>query len=491
MSHSVQRKLQETNIIAFLVIALGIVIILFLQTAKMETVIKNMIITAEQNTFDLKLQMVSTELIRSQKEFISTVKELGLEGTDMAVQYEQEARLSVIENLRNVYYKNQNQNQNAMRPFIVDKQATVIMHPKLDAGDTSLSKLDFAKKMTDATNPVFEYEYLKEHKYMFVKDVPEWGWIVAFSVSEDLILEPVRTLEKSINHLIRSILIFVVIIAIASIIFLSLFVARTVIKPINKIMDGLSDSATIVDDSSTQVSVSNQSLAERTSQQAASIEETSSSLEEMSAMTRLNAQNATQANTQASEARNAATQGKESILKMNTSIQEIQNSSNETAKIIKVIDEIAFQTNLLALNAAVEAARAGEAGKGFSVVAEEVRNLALRSAKAANDTSALIEGSVQKAESGVNIACTVGDVLQEILVSTEKTTQIVEEMSAAAQEQAEGITQINQSIGHMDQAVQSNAATAEESASASAELSDQADEMKNMIRELKILIRGS
>ncbi|MBN1816656.1 MAG: hypothetical protein JW828_04805, partial [Sedimentisphaerales bacterium] len=168
-----------------------------------------------------------------------------------------------------------------------------------------------------------------------------------------------------------------------------------------------------------------------------------------------------------------------------------QKSSDETAKIIKVIDEIAFQTNLLALNAAVEAARAGEAGKGFAVVAEEVRNLAMRSAEAAKNTSEMIEGSVKNAKNGVDIAEEVGKALTEIVDKIGKTTDLVGEIAAASQEQAQGIDQVNTAVSQMDKITQQNAANAEESASAGAELNNLATGMQKIVDDLVAIVGSS
>jgi len=266
---------------------------------------------------------------------------------------------------------------------------------------------------------------------------------------------------------------------------------RYLSRPLHGIITSLTEGSDHVASASGQVSSASQSLAEGATEQAAGLEETSSSLEEMSSMTRQNADNAQQANALASEARQTADGGTEAMQRMTAAITDIQASSDDTAKIIKVIDDIAFQTNLLALNAAVEAARAGEAGKGFAVVAEEVRNLAMRSAEAAKNTSNMIEESVKNAKNGVDIAAEVGTVLEQIVQSVTKTTDLVGEIAAASQEQARGIDQVNTAVTQMDKVTQQNAANAEESASASEELSAEAKSMEDIVGQLVALVNGS
>jgi methyl-accepting chemotaxis protein len=263
---------------------------------------------------------------------------------------------------------------------------------------------------------------------------------------------------------------------------------RSILKPLNQITTRLSNTAVQIRNASTQVASSSQSLAEGSTEQAASIEETSSSLEEMSSMTKQNADNAGQANTLSGQARQSAQHGADAMKRMSSAIDDIQKSSNETSKIIKVIDEIAFQTNLLALNAAVEAARAGEAGKGFAVVAEEVRNLAMRSAEAAKNTSSLIEKSVQHSQNGVKISTDVQKALDEIVDMVSKTTDLIGEIAAACNEQAQGIGQINTAVSQMDKATQQNAANAEQSASASQELDTEAVEMNQIAQDLLAMV---
>jgi methyl-accepting chemotaxis protein len=272
---------------------------------------------------------------------------------------------------------------------------------------------------------------------------------------------------------------------------LAFLITRSIVGPINRIVLGLREGAEQVASASTQVSSASQSLAEGATEQAAGLEETSSSLEEMSSMTKQNADNAQQANTLAAEAKKAANSGSEAMERMAGAIEDIKKSSDETAKIIKVIDEIAFQTNLLALNAAVEAARAGEAGKGFAVVAEEVRNLAMRSAEAAKNTSNLIEQSVNNSRNGVQICSEVKKALDEIVGSIGKTTDLVGEIAAASNEQAQGVDQINTAVSQMDKVTQQNAANAEESASASEELNAQAESMNQAVDQLVAVVNGS
>jgi methyl-accepting chemotaxis protein len=271
---------------------------------------------------------------------------------------------------------------------------------------------------------------------------------------------------------------------------LAFFITRGITKPINRIIAGLNAGSEQTAAASEQVSAASQSLANGASEAAASIEETTASVEEMSSMTKQNAANASEAESLAGSATESADQGKQAMEDMTSAIAEIKKSSDETAKIIKTIDDIAFQTNLLALNAAVEAARAGEAGKGFAVVAEEVRNLAMRSAEAAKSTAEMIETSVKKSDNGVQITERAAGVLQEIATQTAKVNDLVHEISAASNEQAQGIEQISTAVTQLDSVTQQNAANAEESASASEELSAQAEELKGVVGELQAMVAG-
>jgi methyl-accepting chemotaxis protein len=272
---------------------------------------------------------------------------------------------------------------------------------------------------------------------------------------------------------------------------LALVITRSITKPINRAIGDLMEGSQQVTVAAGQVSGASQSLAEGASEQAAAIEETSSSIEEMSSMTKQNASNAGEAKNLAAVARTGADKGTEAMARMGKAIEDIKKSADQTAKIIKTIDEIAFQTNLLALNAAVEAARAGDAGKGFAVVAEEVRNLAQRSAEAAKNTASMIEESVKNAEHGVAISQEVAKALDEIAQGSRKVNDLVGEIAAASTEQAQGIDQVNTAVTQMDKVTQSNAANAEESAAAAEELSAQAEQLNTVVRQLQAMVGGN
>jgi methyl-accepting chemotaxis protein len=205
-------------------------------------------------------------------------------------------------------------------------------------------------------------------------------------------------------------------------------------------------------------------------------------------MTKTNADNANQANVLMHETGTVVERANESMNELTESMQDISAASDETAKIVKTIDEIAFQTNILALNAAVEAARAGDAGAGFAVVADEVRNLAMRAADAAKRTSALIEGTVTKVKDGSGSVSKAAEAFLQVYTSVTKVKELVAEITAASGEQSQGVDQINQAVNEMNHVTQQVAASAEESAGASDELNAQTRLMRNMVAELVALV---
>ena len=317
-----------------------------------------------------------------------------------------------------------------------------------------------------------------------------WDWIIGVGSYEEEFLAAEREIEavgKAGNLLMMIITLIAVVVACGLWALIAGGLARKIATIVNSLTTGAEQTASAAG----QVSSASQQLAAGASEQASALEETSSSLEEMSSMTRQNAANAKQAATLSDEARQASERGGQAVQRMSEAIDRIKQSSNETARIIKVIDEIAFQTNLLALNAAVEAARAGEAGKGFAVVAEEVRNLAQRSAEAARNTSQLIEESQKNADSGVKVTEQVIQELGSIDNGIRKVSDLLSEVAAASDEQSRGVEQVNGAVSQMDKVTQDTASGAEESAAASEELSAQAEQLNQMVNDLVAIVNGS
>lgn len=261
---------------------------------------------------------------------------------------------------------------------------------------------------------------------------------------------------------------------------------NTALQNLNGSMSQVMTGAEQVASAANQISAGSASLAQGASEQASTLEEVSASIQEISAMSKQNASNAKEAKSLSDNARKTAEDGVASMNKLSEAVEKIKKSSDDTAKIVKTIEEIAFQTNLLALNAAVEAARAGDAGKGFAVVAEEVRNLAMRSAEAAKQTAELIEESVSNTESGVVYNTEVLEKLSEINSQVEKVSVVIAEIAAASEQQTSGVDQITVAVEQMNGVTQQAAANSEESASAAEELSSQSQEMLSLISRFNL-----
>jgi len=367
--------------------------------------------------------------------------------------------------------------------YMFDEQGVFIAHPDKDQIlKTKLADFDWGRQILDTHNGELRYTFggVDKTAVFQTSEMLHWGLVVTVPIAE---LDAPSYQMGKINLLLSlGALLFAVLIM--------LLTARSVTRPLQKMADDLIIGANQTTSSATQVSASSQTLAEGSSEQASSLEETSSSLEEMSSMTKRNSENARKANDLAKEARAAADKGVGDMQTMAAAMDAIKVSSDDIAKIIKTIDEIAFQTNILALNAAVEAARAGEAGMGFAVVADEVRNLAQRCAQAAKETSGKIEGAIVKTGQGVDITGKVASALNEIVSKVRQVDELVTEVAGASREQTDGIAQINVAVGQMDKVTQSNAATAEESAAAAEELNSQAEVMKQSVAELLRLVGG-
>jgi methyl-accepting chemotaxis protein len=271
---------------------------------------------------------------------------------------------------------------------------------------------------------------------------------------------------------------------------MSIVTMQSLGKRINAIIENLKMASDELLSASGQITGSSQSLAEGATSQAASLEETSSALEQMASMTRQNADNTNQANESTIATNKRIENGATAVANMTNAMSAINESAEKIGHIIKTIEDIAFQTNLLALNAAVEAARAGEAGKGFAVVADEVRNLAQRSAQAARDTTQLIQGTVENIGHGSTIVVELRDSFQVIQDGSGKVAHLIGEITSATNEQAQGVDQVNTAVAQMDKVTQQNAASAEESAAAARELTGQANSLNSIVGDLLILVDG-
>ncbi len=290
---------------------------------------------------------------------------------------------------------------------------------------------------------------------------------------------------------LKRILIILSLIGTLTILVVAILLSRSITGPISRVISGMQSGSEEVNSAAGQVASASTQLAEGASEQASNLEETAATLEVMSSSAKTIAEQTQNADDRSSTVKDQAERGKQAMVSLNNAMEKIKESSSETAKIIKTIDEIAFQTNLLALNAAVEAARAGDAGKGFAVVAEEVRNLAQRSAEAAKGTANLIDSSVENSNLGASATQEVSEILEDVVEGIVEVSGLIGEVSKSAGEQARNVQGINSSVGQLDSVTQSNAAGAEESASAAEEMSAQANEMQSLVQRLVTIISGA
>ncbi|MGQ9485471.1 MAG: cache domain-containing protein [Desulfosoma sp.] len=381
--------------------------------------------------------------------------------------------------------------------WINDAKPVMVMHPikpELDGKDLSDFKdpngkhlfVEFVRVCREKGAGFVDYLWPKPGmekpvpKVSYVKLFQPWGWIIGSGIYVDDVRAQANQIRLHFGG-IAGVLLVLGLLA-------TWWIVRSVARPVYGVVCGLHEGAEQVAAASDQVAQAGQSLADGASQQAASIEETSSALEELASMTRQNADNAGQAHSIVKESAHDIEEATEAMSDLTKAIHAISAASEQTQKIIKTIDEIAFQTNLLALNAAVEAARAGEAGAGFAVVADEVRNLAMRAAEAARSTAEIIEDTVKKVRECSTMVARANGVFTRVEGGSRRIGDLVAEIAAASQEQAEGIEQINKAVAQLDQVVQQNAAHAEETASASNELQHQAERMKQFVAELQSIV---
>ncbi len=364
--------------------------------------------------------------------------------------------------------------------YVMDSKGTLMVHPSLEG--ENIIQYDFIKKMCKDKSGYIQYNWKGRDKVVAYSYYPKSDWIIASgSYLSDFTLPLLK---------IRNIIILFTVIFLSLGITLSFYFALSVSKPINNYMNDFSGGFKLVNNASSQLSVASRQISEGATEQASNIEEISSNLEEISNITKNNTNSAINVNDKMKTSKDYSKEVSNSMINLVDAIKDIKSSSVKTAEIIKVIDDIAFQTNLLALNAAVEAARAGEAGKGFAVVADEVRNLAQRSAEASKNTNALIEESKKRASNGEDMVERVKSRIDHMTESIAEAAQIIHDIASSSKEQTEGIIQINEAVSQINTVIQNNAANAEETAAVSLSLQQKTGTLNNVIYDLNNTING-
>jgi methyl-accepting chemotaxis protein len=387
--------------------------------------------------------------------------------------------------------------------YVIDESGVLVSHPRYAPADgVNLSDADSPELATlvkermrqgEAGHGVYEFEGVLKYVSFLPLAVGERTFSVAVTSPVDEFLELARTLEAAAKESLDQQLWFLGVAAFALVlagILVSLLSSRVLVRPIGRVISGLSRGAGRIVGATNQLAETSEQLAEGASRQAASLQQTAASLEEIASVTRRTADNARETDRSMAGTREAVERGGEAVRNLADAVKRASASGEETVRIIRVSEEIAFQTNLLALNAAVEAARAGSAGAGFAVVAGEVRRLAKRAGESAANTTELIQEMLERLRSGDALADAGYAAFSKITEQAETAGKRVAEIAAASEQQARGVDQLNAAVDEMNRVTQRNAEAAETAASASTEMRDQAERLNRYVSDLARLIHG-
>ncbi len=344
----------------------------------------------------------------------------------------------------------------------------------------------YKRQLEKFGNQLMELQSMAQRRLVVANELLGQARTLAAAGTDDL----VKMADSSVCHLLATSKLMIGGLVLSTMlgVLLACIITRGITRPVNRIIADLTSGADQLAAAAEQVASASQQAAEGATEQASSLEETSSALEEMASMSKTNADNAEKANELMNQTTSVVSQSQTVMHQTSDAMARVNDASAKIANIIKVIEEIAFQTNLLALNAAVEAARAGEHGKGFAVVADEVRNLAQRSAQAANETAQLISDTIERVKKGTELNIELEQSFAKVNDSAGQVAGLVDQIANASKDQARGVDQINSAMAQMDKVIQSSAAGAEESASASEELSSQAQVLRQTVDQLAVLV---